>query len=53
MKLEERNVVTLRCHVDENCQNLCLDCGCKCIDTWCTCPGGPPPLTKNNHTHAL
>ncbi|KAG5106458.1 hypothetical protein JHK82_043428 [Glycine max] len=37
MKLEARNVVTLRCHSDDNCEYLCPDCGCKCIDTWYVC----------------
>lgn len=48
MKLEARNVVTLRCHSDDNCEYLCPDCGCKCIDTWCTCPRDPPAFTNNN-----
>ncbi|QCE11745.1 hypothetical protein DEO72_LG10g2981 [Vigna unguiculata] len=50
MKSEARNVVSLRCSNEENCELLCPDCNCKCIDTWCFCPGVPLPFTNNNFT---
>ncbi|KAK7373751.1 hypothetical protein VNO80_07171 [Phaseolus coccineus] len=45
---EARNVVSLRCHIDDNCQFLCPYCGCKCVDTFCSCEGDPPSFTNNS-----
>ncbi|KAG4925005.1 hypothetical protein JHK87_050545 [Glycine soja] len=56
VKLEAmKDIVTLRCRIDENCYNLCPDCGCKCINTWCKCfltEGDPLSFTNNNYTQA-
>ena len=56
MKLEaRRDIVTLRCRIDENCYNLCPDCDCKCINTWCKCfptQGDLLSFTNNNYTQA-
>ncbi|KAG4925003.1 hypothetical protein JHK87_050543 [Glycine soja] len=56
LKLEARkDIVTLRCLIDENCYNICPDCGCKCINTWCKCfptQGDLLSFTNNNYTQA-